>query len=125
MVTSFGRFLRTSSLDEIPQLINVLKGEMSLVGPRPLLPGSVGPSEVRRHDMLPGCTGLAVVRGRQLLTWDERMQIDLWYVDHWSLRLDLEVLLKTIPVALSRRGVYDAQGEMKTRAQATESSAVN
>jgi sugar transferase EpsL len=125
VVTPFGRFLRTSSLDEIPQLFNVLKGEMSLVGPRPLLPGSVAPGEMRRQDMLPGCTGLAVVRGRQLLTWDERMQIDLWYVDHWSLALDLEILLKTIPVALSRRGVYDAQGEMKTRTQATVPSALN
>jgi lipopolysaccharide/colanic/teichoic acid biosynthesis glycosyltransferase len=125
MVTRFGRFLRTSSLDELPQLINVLKGEMSLVGPRPLLPGSVSAGEMRRQDMRPGCTGLVVVRGRQLLDWDERMQIDLWYVDNWSLRLDLEILLKTVPVALLRQGVYDVHGEMKTRPRATVSSAVN
>ena len=114
-VTPLGRFLRRSSLDELPQLFNVLYGDMSLVGPRPLLPGSVGVTEARRQSMKPGCTGLVVVRGRQLLSWEERMKLDLWYVDHWSLWLDVEILVKTIPAALSGRGVYDAQNETKIR----------
>lgn len=115
LVTRFGRFLRTSSLDEIPQFINVLRGEMSLVGPRPLTSESVRPEDRRRLAVRPGCTGLVVVKGRQALSWDQRMALDLWYVDHWSLRLDLEILLKTVPVALMARNVYDASGEMKTR----------
>jgi undecaprenyl phosphate N,N'-diacetylbacillosamine 1-phosphate transferase len=115
MVTRLGRMLRTTSLDELPQLFNVWKGEMSLVGPRPLLPGSIKAIEMRRQDMRPGCTGLPVVSGRQSLDWDRRIELDLYYVDHWSLWLDLKILLRTIPVALSRENVYDPQGEMKTR----------
>jgi len=72
--------------------------------------------------MRPGCTGLAIIRGRQLLDWDERIEIDLWYVDHWSLGLDLEILLKTIPVALFRRGVYDARGETRLRERASDNA---
>ncbi len=117
-VTRLGRLLRLSSLDEIPQLFNVIAGEMSLVGPRPLLPGTVHFSENRRHDMRPGCTGLPVISGRQSLDWEERMRLDLWYVDHWSPWLDLRILLRTIPVALSRKHVYNAQGQMPSRPDA-------
>lgn len=114
-VTRVGRFLRLSSLDELPQLLNVLRSEMSLVGPRPLLPNTEKPTEMRRLEMKPGITGLTQVRGRQLLTWDERMTLDLWYVEHWNLALDFSILLETIPVVLKQKGVYDADGEMKVR----------
>ena len=114
-VTRVGRFLRLTSLDELPQLINVLRGEMSLVGPRPLLPESLRPEDAWRQTVKPGCTGLPVVNGRQSLDWDERMYLDRWYVEHWSLWLDLRILLKTIVVAASRKNVYNAQGQMPAR----------
>jgi len=114
-VTRTGRLLRLTSLDELPQLVNVLTGDMSIVGPRPLLPGTIRPSEARRHDMRPGCTGLPVVSGRQAIGWDERIRLDLWYVDHWSLWLDITILLRTVPVVLSRRNVYNVHGETPLR----------
>ncbi len=114
-VTGVGRLLRFSSLDELPQLLNVLTGDMSLVGPRPLLPGTIRASEARRHDMRPGCTGMPVVSGRQAIDWDERTRLDLWYVDNWSLWLDVTIMLKTVPVVLSRRNVYNDQGETPLR----------
>jgi lipopolysaccharide/colanic/teichoic acid biosynthesis glycosyltransferase len=114
-VTRVGRLLRMSSLDELPQLLNVVKGDMSLVGPRPLLPGTIRESEARRHDMRPGCTGMPVISGRQAIDWDERMHLDLWYVDNWSLRLDVRIMLKTVPVILSRSNVYNAKGETPAR----------
>lgn len=97
-VTAVGRLLRRTSVDELPQLWNVLKGEMSLVGPRPLLMEYLprySPEQARRHEMKPGITGLAQVRGRHLLEFDERFRLDTWYVDNWSLRLDLEILVLT------------------------------
>lgn len=115
LVTPFGRFLRVSSLDELPQLINVVRGEMSLVGPRPLLQGTIHASEMRRQDMRPGCTGLAAVNGRQGLDWERRLELDLWYVDHWSLWLDLKVVVKTIPAVLFAKNISDSRGEMKAR----------
>lgn len=114
-VTRVGRFLRLISLDELPQLINVLRGEMSLVGPRPLMMESLKPEEMRRLELKPGITGLTVVSGRQSLSWDQRMNLDLWYIDHWSLWLDFSILLRTISVVLSRENVYDRDGEMKGR----------
>jgi lipopolysaccharide/colanic/teichoic acid biosynthesis glycosyltransferase len=114
-LTPFGAFLRRTSLDELPQLINVMRGEMSLVGPRPLLSESIRPEERIRLEMRPGITGLAAVRGRQALTWDQRMEYDRRYVENWSMRLDVRILLDTIPVALSQANVYDPDGEMKTR----------
>jgi lipopolysaccharide/colanic/teichoic acid biosynthesis glycosyltransferase len=94
-VTRLGGFLRRASLDEIPQLLNVLRGELSLVGPRPLLMEYLplySPAQARRHDVRPGITGWAQVNGRDALNWDERFALDRWYVDHWSLMLDLRIL---------------------------------
>ncbi len=107
-LTRFGRFLRASSLDELPELMNVLKGEMSLVGPRPLILAYVErytPEQARRMDVPPGLTGLAQVSGRNALTWDERFQLDVAYVDSWSLGLDLRILLRTLGAVLGRHGI--------------------
>jgi lipopolysaccharide/colanic/teichoic acid biosynthesis glycosyltransferase len=114
-ITRVGGFLRRTSLDELPQLFNVLKGDMSLVGPRPLLLSSIRPEEMIRLKMRPGITGLAAVSGRQSLSWDQRMAFDRRYVENWSLWLDFRILAKTIPVALSQADVYDPDGEMKAR----------
>lgn len=106
-ITRVGRFLRKSSLDEIPQLFNVLRGDMSLVGPRPPLPEEVAQYkgwQKRRLSMKPGITGLWQVSGRNLLDFDDWMKMDLAYIDHWSLWLDLKILLKTIPAVFSRKG---------------------
>jgi lipopolysaccharide/colanic/teichoic acid biosynthesis glycosyltransferase len=107
-VTPVGRFLRASSLDELPQLINVLKGEMSLVGPRPL-PADDGDylGDVRRRLLVrPGMTGLWQVSGRSDLSWDEAVRLDLYYVDNWSLAYDLSILWRTIGVVVARKGAY-------------------
>ena len=107
-LTSLGRVLRTASLDELPQLVNILKGEMSFVGPRPLLMRYLpyfAPSEALRFEMWPGVTGWAQVQGRNALSWDERLGMDAWYVEHWSLRLDIEILVRTVGTVVSRRGL--------------------
>jgi len=107
-LTTLGRLLRASSIDELPQLWNVLRGDLSLVGPRPLLMQYLDrytPEQARRHDVLPGITGWAQINGRNALTWDEKFQLDLWYVDHWSLRLDLKILARTIWQVISRKGI--------------------
>jgi lipopolysaccharide/colanic/teichoic acid biosynthesis glycosyltransferase len=104
----FGRLLRSSSLDELPELFNVLKGEMSLVGPRPLLMRYLErytPEQARRHEVLPGMTGWAQVNGRNILSWEDRFRLDVWYVDHWCLRLDLRILLLTLVKVLKREGI--------------------
>jgi sugar transferase EpsL len=104
-LTALGRFLRTASLDELPQLWNVLRGEMSLVGPRPLMMNYLErytPEQARRHEVLPGITGWAQVKGRNSLSWEQRLQLDIWYVDHWSLWFDLKILVLTIFKVLSR-----------------------
>lgn len=124
-VTRVGRILRMTSLDELPQLVNVVAGQMSLVGPRPLLPGTVQPHERRRLDVRPGCTGLPVVSGRQSIDWDERIALDLRYVDEWTFWLDLRILAKTVLVVLSRQGVYDEDGEMKPRGSSPGGGGVN
>ena len=111
-LSPFGRFLRRSSLDELPALFNVLMGDMSLVGPRPLLPEYLPfytPEQRRRHDVAPGITGWSQVNGRNSLTWEEKFALDLWYVDHVSLWLDFKIMLRTLWVALSGRGV-NAEG---------------
>ena len=114
-ITRLGGLLRRTSLDELPQLFNVLTGDMSLVGPRPLLLPSIRADEKSRLEMRPGITSLAAVSGRQSLTWDQRMDLDRWYVEHWSVWLDIRILARTIPVALSQANVYDPDGEMKAR----------
>jgi sugar transferase EpsL len=107
-LTRLGRFLRSTSLDELPELINVLRGEMSLVGPRPLLMQYLErytPEQARRHQVLPGITGWAQVNGRNALTWEEKFRLDVWYVDHWSIGLDIHILLLTFWKALRREGI--------------------
>ena len=107
-LTAFGRFLRSSSLDELPELWNVVKGDMSLVGPRPLLVHYLDrytPEQARRHELRPGVTGLAQVRGRNSLGWEERFALDVWYVDHCSFALDVQILALTIWNVISRRGI--------------------
>jgi len=106
-LSPFGRFLRTTSLDELPELWNVLVGDMSLVGPRPLLPEYLSeytPDEQRRHAVRPGLTGWAVVNGRNTLPFRERLRLDVWYVDHWSLGLDLRILALTAWQVVRRTG---------------------
>ena len=107
-LTRVGRLLRASSIDELPQLYNVIRGEMSLVGPRPLLMEYLPlytREQARRHDVLPGITGWAQVNGRNALTHEQRFTNDLWYVDNWSLRLDLMIIARTLVSVISRRGV--------------------
>ena len=107
-LTSLGRVLRALSLDELPELFDVLRGEMSLVGPRPLLMQYLDrytSSQMRRHAVLPGMTGWAQVNGRNVLTWDEKFALDVWYVDHWSFWLDLKILLLTAWKVVAREGI--------------------
>ena len=107
-LTAVGRFLRRMSLDELPELVNVLQGDMSLVGPRPLLMEYVPrymPEQWRRHEVRPGITGWAQVNGRNALSWDEKFALDVWYVDHRSFRLDLDILARTAREVLSGHGV--------------------
>lgn len=111
-LTRLGSFLRTSSLDELPELWNVMRGEMSLVGPRPLLMAYLDhytPDQARRHDVLPGITGLAQVSGRQDLMFSARLALDVWYVENWSLWIDLKILLRTVGLVISGRGVRPGQ----------------
>ena len=98
-VTNIGRFIRKYSLDELPQLINVLMGDMALIGPRPLIPRYLklySPEQARRHEVRPGITGWAQVNGRNSITWTEKFKLDVWYVDHFSLWVDIKVILTTI-----------------------------
>lgn len=107
-LTKLGRFLRATSLDELPELINILKGEMSLVGPRPLLIEYLplyNTEQSRRHDVLPGMTGWAQINGRNALTWQEKFDLDIWYVDHWSFWLDIKIIAITLVKALKREGI--------------------
>ena len=107
-LTPLGRRLREWSLDELPELFNVLRGDMSLVGPRPLLPEYLDrytPTQARRHDVRPGVTGWAQVNGRNASTWDDRLALDVWYVDHRTLGLDLRILARTLGAVARRRGI--------------------
>ena len=107
-LTPFGRFLRATSLDELPELFNVLRGDMSLVGPRPLLTQYeplYSPTQRRRFEVPPGITGWAQVNGRNLLSWEKKFALDVWYVDHWSLCLDFFILWRTLLVVLRCQGV--------------------
>jgi lipopolysaccharide/colanic/teichoic acid biosynthesis glycosyltransferase len=107
-LTTFGKWLRSTSLDELPELFNVLKGDMSLVGPRPLLMEYLprySPEQARRHEVKPGITGWAQVNGRNALRWEEKFRLDVWYVDHWNLWLDMKIVLLTIWKVLKREGI--------------------
>lgn len=113
-MTPFGSFLRSSSLDELPELWNVLKGDMSLVGPRPLLMEYLplyNEEQYRRHDVRPGVTGWAQINGRNALTWDEKFKLDVWYVDNRSLWLDLKIIFLTVKKVIARDGI-NAPGEV-------------
>jgi sugar transferase EpsL len=113
-ITPVGRFLRRSSLDELPQLFNVLKGEMSLVGPRPLKVEYLQlytAEQARRHEVKPGITGLAQINGRNTLSWEKKFELDVWYVDHLSLLFDLQIVLRTIAYVLKRRSI-SADGDL-------------
>jgi lipopolysaccharide/colanic/teichoic acid biosynthesis glycosyltransferase len=110
--TPFGRKLRATSLDELPELWNVLKGDMSLVGPRPLLMQYLSlytPEQQRRNEVKPGITGWAQVNGRNSLNWDEKFKLDVWYVDHQSFRLDMKIILITVVNVLFRRGMNSCE----------------
>lgn len=110
-LTKLGRFLRSSSLDELPELWNVLKGDMSLVGPRPLLMDYLplySAEQARRHEVLPGVTGWAQINGRNAISWDEKFSLDVWYVDNRNLWLDLKILWFTIRKVLKREGISSA-----------------
>ena len=107
-LTGFGRWLRSTSLDELPELWNVLRGDMSLVGPRPLLMRYLplySTEQMRRHEVRPGLTGWAQVNGRNTLSWDDKFSLDVWYVDHRSFFVDLKILVLTLAAVLKRRGI--------------------
>lgn len=112
-LTAFGRFLRSTSLDELPELLNVLKGDMSLVGPRPLLMEYLphySPEQARRHEARPGITGWAQINGRNAISWESKFQLDVWYVDNQSFWLDLKIVVLTIKKVFVREGI-SAEGE--------------
>jgi len=107
-VTAAGRFLRRTSLDEVPNLVNVLRGEMAIVGPRPTIPAQVDdytPHQRRRHEVLPGITGWAQIQGRAGIPWEERIELDVWYVEHRSAALDARILLRTAWLVISGQGL--------------------
>ncbi len=109
-LTNFGRFLRSSSLDELPELVNVLKGEMSLIGPRPLLVQYLerySPEQFRRHEVRPGITGWAQINGRNTISWQEKFELDVWYVDNHTFWLDITILFSTIWKSLKREGISE------------------
>lgn len=117
-ITRVGHFLRRWSIDELPQLWNVLRGEMSIVGPRPAffeIASKYSADQARRLAMRPGLTGLAQVQGRNLLPWPERMELDIFYVEHHSLRLDCEIIARTIPVLFQGEGVYGKDGRVRVQ----------
>jgi lipopolysaccharide/colanic/teichoic acid biosynthesis glycosyltransferase len=111
-LTPLGEFLRQTSLDELPQLWNVLRGDMSFIGPRPLITAYLErytPEQARRHEVTPGITGWAQINGRNSISWEKKFQLDIWYIDHWSLWLDLKILLQTVIKIVSREGVDEDQ----------------
>ena len=107
-LTRVGRFVRSTSIDELPQLVNVLKGDMALIGPRPLLPQYLplySPEQARRHDVRPGITGWAQCHGRNAISWAEKFKLDVWYVDHLSIKTDIRVIFTTIKRVFRREGI--------------------
>ena len=116
-MTKIGNILRKTSVDELPQLFNIIKGEMSFIGPRPLLKEYLelySPEQMRRHDVLPGISGWAQVNGRNTLTWDEKFAYDVYYVDHYSFKMDLKIFIKTIENVVSQDGINsDSENTME------------
>lgn len=113
-LTKVGKFIRSTSLDELPQLINVFKGDMALVGPRPLLPEYLplySKEQARRHEVRPGITGWAQVHGRNAISWQEKFRLDVWYVDHCSLAVDLKIIWLTIMKVVKREGISSSTSE--------------
>ncbi len=105
---AFGRFLRSTSFDELPELLNVLKGDMSIVGPRPLMMkylGRYSPGQARRHEVKPGITGWAQINGRNAISWEDKFKLDVWYVDNWTLWLDIKIILKSVWMVVAREGI--------------------
>lgn len=114
-LTSIGKFVRKTSLDELPQLFNILKGEMSLIGPRPLLPqyeSFYDSVQIRRHEVLPGITGWAQVNGRNTISWEEKFKYDVWYVDNLSLKIDTKIFFLTIKKIIKSDGINDPNGNI-------------
>lgn len=114
-ITKAGRFVRKTSLDELPQLFNVLKGDMALIGPRPLMPRYLklySPEQSRRHEVRPGITGWAQVNGRNSITWTEKFKLDVWYVDHCSFWLDIKIIWMTVMNVLQRKGIDSGDGKV-------------
>jgi lipopolysaccharide/colanic/teichoic acid biosynthesis glycosyltransferase len=110
-LTNVGKFLRSTSLDELPELINIIKGDMSFVGPRPLLLRYLerySPRQFRRHELPPGLTGWAQINGRNALSWQERFEMDIWYIDNQSLILDLKIILLTLVKVVRREGIQQS-----------------
>jgi sugar transferase EpsL len=127
-LTRLGQFLRATSLDELPQLWNVLRGEMSLVGPRPLMPHYLPRytrEQARRHDVPPGITGWAQIHGRNAITWEEKFALDTWYVDHWSLWLDAKILALTAQRVLLRDGISAGNCATMPEFMGTETSSLS
>jgi lipopolysaccharide/colanic/teichoic acid biosynthesis glycosyltransferase len=125
-VTRLGHFMRNSSLDELPEFWNVLKGEMNLVGPRPLLMDYLplyNEEQKRRHDVLPGITGHAQVNGRNAISWEEKFKLDIWYVENQSLALDIKILFQTVKKVFFREGVNHSQDASMTKFQGTKKEA--
>lgn len=123
-LTRLGSWLREHSLDELPTLLNVLAGQMSLVGPRPLLMEYLplyNETQKRRHDVRPGLTGLAQISGRNEVRWERRFRLDVWYVDHWNICLDLRILARTVRVVLMRKGITEPGRVTMTRFEGSES----
>ncbi|MEM6610844.1 MAG: sugar transferase [Cyanobacteria bacterium P01_C01_bin.72] len=121
-LTPLGEFLRQTSLDELPQLWNVLRGEMSFIGPRPFVAKYLDrytPAQARRHAVSPGITGWAQINGRNSISWEEKFELDLWYIDHWSLGLDLKILLLTVVKIVSKEGVDEDQNTTSTEFMGT------
>jgi sugar transferase EpsL len=105
---AFGRFLRSTSFDELPELLNVLKGDMSIVGPRPLMMkylGRYSSQQARRHEVKPGITGWAQINGRNAISWEDKFKLDVWYVDNWTLWLDVKIILKSIWMVVKKQGI--------------------
>ena len=112
-ITKIGKFIRSTSIDELPQLINVLKGDMALIGPRPLLPRYLelySKEQMRRHEVRPGITGWAQVNGRNAITWTKKFELDVWYVDHCSLWLDIKIIFMTVRNVLQRKDIVVSTG---------------